>query len=48
MTKKAKAKKLYLSHLSQRYDGSEKLILNEVKKKFKNSFIAEDLMSVMI
>jgi ribonuclease Z len=48
IAKKAKAKKLYLSHLSQRYDGSEKLVLNEAKKKFKNVFIAEDLMETEI
>lgn len=48
IAKKSNSKALYLSHLSQRYDGNEKLILNEAKKKFKNSFIAEDLMSVEI
>jgi ribonuclease BN (tRNA processing enzyme) len=48
IAKKAGVKKLYLSHLSQRYDGSEKLILNEAKKKFKNVFIAEDLMETEI
>jgi len=48
IAKKANAKKLYLSHLSQRYDGNEKLILNEAKKKFKDVVIAEDLMQVEI
>jgi ribonuclease Z len=43
-----KLKALYLSHLSQRYDGSEKLILNEAKKHFKNTIIAEDLMQIEI
>jgi ribonuclease Z len=43
-----KIKALYLSHLSQRYDGNEKSILNEAKKHFKNTIIAEDLMSVEI
>jgi len=43
-----KIKSLYLSHLSQRYDGSEKLILNEAKKFFKNTIIAEDLMQVSL
>lgn len=41
-------KALYLSHLSQRYDGNEKLILKEAKPKFKNTLIAEDLMSIQI
>jgi len=48
IAKHANAKKLYLSHLSQRYDGNEKLILKEAKKKFANTFIAEDLMSIII
>jgi ribonuclease Z len=48
IAKKANAKKLYLSHLSQRYDGNEKLILKEAKKKFKNTFIAEDLMQIIV
>jgi ribonuclease Z len=48
IAKKADAKKLYLSHLSQRYDGNEKLLLKESKKKFKNTFIAEDLMQIRI
>lgn len=46
IAKKAGAKKLYLSHLSQRYDGNEKLILREAKKNFKNTIIAEDLMMI--
>lgn len=46
IAKKARAKKLVLTHLSQRYDGSEKIILNEAKKKFKNTIIAEDLMRI--
>jgi len=46
IAKKSDSKMLYLSHLSQRYDGNEKLVLNEAKKKFKNTFIAEDLMNL--
>jgi ribonuclease Z len=46
IAKNAGAEKLYLSHLSQRYDGNEKLILNEAKKKFKNVVVAEDLMMI--
>jgi len=48
IAKKANAKKLFLSHLSQRYDGNERLILKEAKKKFKNTFIAEDLMTIEV
>lgn len=48
IAKKAKVKSLYLVHLSQRYDGNEKVILNEVKKKFKNSVVADDLMQIEI
>ncbi len=48
IAKQAKAKKLYLSHLSQRYDGNERLILKEAKKKFNNTIIAEDLMNIEV
>jgi ribonuclease Z len=48
IAKKANAGKLYLAHLSQRYDGNERLISKEAKKKFKDTFIAEDLMTVKI
>ena len=46
IAKKAKAKKLILSHISQRYQGKEKIILDEAKKTFKESEIAEDFMRV--
>ncbi|MFC1686170.1 ribonuclease Z [Nanoarchaeota archaeon] len=48
MAKKAKAKKLYLTHISQRYELKEKEIAKEAKTKFKNTFVAEDLMKVEI
>ena len=48
VAKKSKVKKLVFAHLSQRYDNSEDLILKEAKKIFKNTFIAEDLMSFTI
>jgi len=48
IAKKAKAKKLILTHISQRYEGKEKLLLKEAKKIFKNSEIAEDLKSIEI
>tara|TARA_Y100000310_G_scaffold155920_1_gene155344 strand:+ start:107 stop:1015 length:909 start_codon:yes stop_codon:yes gene_type:complete len=43
IAKKAKAKKLALIHLSQRYDANPKLILKEAKETFKEVFIPEDL-----
>jgi ribonuclease Z len=48
IAKKAGAEKLYLSHLSQRYDGNERLLLKEAKTKFKNTIIAEDLMQIVV
>jgi len=46
IARKAGAKMLVLTHLSQRYEHKEKLILEEAKKVFKNSRIAEDLMRI--
>ena len=46
--KKAKVKRLLLAHLSQRYEGKEKLILQEARKVFKNTEIAEDLTKTEI
>jgi len=48
IAKKAKVKKLILTHLSQRYEKNPKKILNETKKIFKNSTLAKDLMVVEI
>jgi ribonuclease Z len=48
IAKKSKSKKLILTHLSQRYENNEKVILNEAKKTFKNTIIAEDLMKVEV
>lgn len=45
--KKSKVKKLILTHFSRRYKTSKE-ILNPVKKIFKNTIIAEDLMKVRI
>ena len=42
IAKKAKAKKLILTHISQRYEASSNLILNEAKKIFSDTSIAED------
>ena len=41
--KKSKSKKLILTHLNQRYENSSKKILEEAKKVFKNTEIANDL-----
>lgn len=48
IAKKTKSKKLVFAHLSQRYDNSEDLILNEAKPIFKETSIAEDLMTIQI
>ena len=48
VAKKAKVKKLVLTHLSQRYESREKIVLNEAKKTFKNVIIAEDLMKLEV
>jgi ribonuclease Z len=48
IAKKAKAKRLVLTHLSQRYENKEKLILDEAKKVFKNTEIAEDLARIEV
>jgi len=46
LAKKSKSKKLVLVHLSQRYENKEKMVLNEAKKIFKNTTIAEDLTNL--
>jgi ribonuclease Z len=46
--KKAKVKKLILTHISQRYERKMKQILSEARKIFKNSFLVEDLDVVRV
>ncbi|MFA5174010.1 MAG: ribonuclease Z [Candidatus Pacearchaeota archaeon] len=46
--KKNKVKKLILTHLSQRYEHKEHLVLKEAKKYFPHTTIAEDLMKVEV
>ena len=48
IAKKEKVKKLILTHLSQRFEHKENIILNEAKKIFKNTILAEDLMRVEV
>jgi len=48
IAKKAKAKKLVLTHISQRYEKNLKKLLDEAKKEFKNTFLADDLDSFEI
>jgi ribonuclease Z len=45
IAKKSGSKKLILTHISQRYEKETSHILDEAKKVFKNSFLAEDLKS---
>lgn len=46
--KKSKSEKLVLTHISQRYEYKEKEILEEAKKIFKNTIIANDFDKIEI
>ncbi len=48
IAKKAKAKSLYIVHLSQKHEHNEKQILAEAKKIFKNTFTPKELEKVTI
>lgn len=48
IAKASKSKQLILTHISQRYDNKENLILQEAKKVFQKTKIAEDLMKVEV
>ena len=48
IAKKANAKKLILTHISQRYENKEKHILIEAKKIFQSTSIAEDLDKIEV
>ncbi|HLC77743.1 MAG TPA: ribonuclease Z [Candidatus Nanoarchaeia archaeon] len=48
IAKKAKVKKLVLTHLSQRYEKNTKFILNEAKKVFKDTLVVKDFDSVSV
>jgi ribonuclease Z len=45
---KAKAKKLYLIHISQRYEKNHNKILKQARKIFPATFIAQDLMKILV
>jgi len=46
--KNAKAKKLFLIHLSQRHESDDKAVLKVAKDIFKNSEIAKDFMKIVL
>lgn len=46
--KKAKVKRLILTHISQRYENNLKEIEKEAKKVFKNTLVAKDLDSITL
>ena len=46
IAKKANAKALYLTHISQRYEMCEPKLIKEAKKKFSKVILAEDLMRI--
>ncbi|MEK6800338.1 MAG: ribonuclease Z [Nanoarchaeota archaeon] len=48
LAKKAKIKSLILTHISERYQHNESKILNEAKKLFKNTKLANDFDSLEI
>lgn len=48
LSKKNKVKELIITHISQRYEYKENLLLNEAKKIFKNVKIANDFMIINI
>ena len=48
ISKKSGSKKLFLTHLSQRYEKEPKKLLEEAKKVFKNSFLAKDLERINV
>lgn len=48
IAKKAKVKKLLLTHISQRYSKDETPILHEAKKTFKNTELAKDFMKIQL
>ncbi len=48
IAKSSKVKQLILTHISQRYQYKEKKLLDEARKIFKNTKLAEDFMTIKI
>jgi len=48
IAKRAKVRKLILTHISQRYEQNPKKILDQAKKVFKNSYLVNDLDSLKL
>jgi ribonuclease Z len=48
IAKKAKVKKLVLTHLSPIYEGQEEKLIEQAKKIFKETILAEDLMKITV
>lgn len=48
IAKKSKVKKLFLTHVSSRYESNLKQVLDEAKKNFKESYLAKDLESIEV
>lgn len=48
IAKRAKVKKLILTHISQRYEGKEKELIADAKKHFGNVFVVKDFDEVEI
>lgn len=48
IAKQGNAKELILTHISQRYEHHEKILLDEARKIFKNTGLAEDFMNVVL
>jgi ribonuclease Z len=48
IAKSQKVKQLILTHISQRYEFKEKKLLDEAKKIFRNTILAEDFLKVEI
>ncbi len=48
IAREASVKKLVLVHISQRYEGKEKLILKEAKEIFKNTVIVNDFDTLVV
>ena len=46
LAKKSNSKLLYLTHLSQRYEKESEKVLNEAKRVFENTYLAEDFLRV--